>query len=70
MSARLNERRYPQLHNQLRCSTGYTHAPDGVLRLPAGWGEMPRAETPPPREISISPKQKPKRGRPKIRGDL
>lgn len=70
MSDRISESRFPVLRDQLRTSTGYTHSPRGVLRLPPGWGDMPRTGTPPQRDISIAPKPKAARGRPKIRGDL
>lgn len=69
MSDRINASRFPQLRDQVRVSTGYTHAPGGVLRLPPGWGDMPRTETPVQRDYLVA--AKPKRGRSaRIKGDL
>jgi hypothetical protein len=68
MSARLEASRFPQLSNQVRTSTGYTHAPGGVVRQAPPIARV-RAETPVIRDVSIAPKKK--RGRPrKARGDL
>jgi len=71
MRSGLNAARFPQLLDQARVSTGYTHAPGGRLKLPLGWGDMPRAETPAQRDIAIPSKPAAaKARRSKIRGDL
>jgi hypothetical protein len=65
--ARFDPQRFPQLSNQVRTSTGFTHAPGGVIRQ-APTIQRERTETPVIRDVSVSPK---KRGRkPRLaRGD-
>ena len=68
MSARMESARFPQLGNQVRTSTGYTHAPGGVLRMPPPIIRE-RAETPVLRDLSIRPKKQRAKVR-QARGDL
>jgi hypothetical protein len=68
MSARIDASRFPQLDNQVRTSTGFTHARGGVIRFAPPIARE-RAETPVIRDVSIAPEKT--RGRPrKARGDL
>jgi hypothetical protein len=68
MSARLDSSRFPQLHDQLRTSTGYTLARGGVIRMPPPI-ERERTETPVIRDVTVSPKKKARAKRP-AKGDL
>lgn len=45
LAARREARRYPQLADQVRCSTGYTHAPGGVVRALSARGAATSAPT-------------------------
>lgn len=47
--------RFPMLRDQVRASTGFTHAPGGVMRLPPNWGaslaSIPRAQKSPAAQL-------------------